>query len=258
LSTSYPLDVDFQTLDPEFTLLLLGFALITALATGVGVIPFAMFPPVSPQRMGVSTAIAAGLMGAASVILFKEGYEYSLIGMLAGIVLGILFVYASDRFLQGHDPIRLKGFAAADTRKMLLMVGVMTMHSFTEGVGIGVSFADGMELGVFITIAIAIHNIPEGLAIGLVLIPRGVSILKTAWWAVFSSLPQVLLAVPAYMAVEMFRPALPIGLGFAAGAMLWMVVTELLPDALDNTSVRIVTTTVALSALVMFALQALL
>lgn len=241
----------------EFILLLLAFALITALATGVGVIPFAMFPPVSPQRMGISTSIAAGLMGAASVTLIREGYDYSLLGLLVGIVLGILFVYASDRFLQDHDPIRLKGFAAADTRKMLLMVGVMTMHSFTEGVGIGVAFGDGMELGVFITIAIAIHNIPEGLAIGLVLIPRGVSILKTAWWAVFSSLPQVLLAVPSYLAVEMFRPSLPIGLGFAAGAMIWMVVTELLPDALDNASARIVTTTVALSALAMFALQAI-
>jgi zinc transporter ZupT len=112
-----------------------------------------------------------------------------------------------------------------------------------------------MELGIFITVAIAIHNIPEGLAIGLVLIPRGVSILKAAWWAVFSSLPQVLLAVPAYLAVEAFRPSLPIGLGFAAGAMLWMVVTELIPDALEHAKPGIVAVAAIVSAILMLGLQ---
>jgi zinc transporter ZupT len=242
-------------LDPNFIWTLLGFALITALATGVGVIPFAMFPPVSPERKGISTAIAAGLMTAATLILVKEGYEYSLPGMSVGFLVGMAFVYASERFLRFRNPITIEGFEAADTRKMLLIVGVMTMHSFTEGVGIGVAFGDGMELGVFITIAIAIHNIPEGLAIGLVLIPRGVSILKAAWWAVFSSLPQVLLAVPAYLAVEAFRPSLPIGLGFAAGAMLWMVVTELVPDALGHAKASIVVIVATISGLGMLLLQ---
>jgi len=115
-----------------------------------------------------------------------------------------------------------------------------------------------MELGVFITIAIAVHNIPEGLAIGLVLTPRGVSILQTAWWAVFSSLPRVVLAVPAYLAVEFFRPSLPIGLGFAAGAMIWMVATELLPDALKHTSALRVSVFAVISGMGMFALQYIL
>lgn len=242
-------------MDPGFIWTLLGFALITALATGVGVIPFAMFPPVSPERKGISTAIAAGLMSAATVILVREGYSYSLPGMVLGFAVGIAFVWASERFLRFRNPIEIEGFEAADTRKMLLIVGVMTIHSFTEGVGIGVAFGDGMELGIFITVAIAIHNIPEGLAIGLVLIPRGVSILKAAWWAVFSSLPQVLLAVPAYLAVEAFRPSLPIGLGFAAGAMLWMVVTELMPDALEHAKPRIVAVAAIVSGILMLGLQ---
>ena len=60
-----------------------------------------------------------------------------------------------------------------DARKALLIVGAMTVHPFTEEVGLGVSFGDGMALGLFITLAIAVHYIPEGLAINLVLVPRG-------------------------------------------------------------------------------------
>ena len=84
---------------------------------------------------------------------------------------------------------------------------------------------------VNVEIAIAIHNVPEGLAITAVLRPRGVSVARCAGWSVFSSLPQPLMAVPAFLFVETFRAALPYGLGFAAGAMVYLVLVELLPEA---------------------------
>jgi len=91
-----------------------------------------------------------------------------------------------------------------------------------------------MALATVITIAIAVHNIPEGLAISAVMRPRGVSVLRCAGWSVFSSLPQPLMAVPAFLFVEAVAPALPYGLGFAAGAMVFMVLVELLPEAYDR------------------------
>jgi zinc transporter ZupT len=118
-----------------------------------------------------------------------------------------------------------------------------------------VSFGDGETLGLLIAIAIAVHNIPEGLAISLVLVPMGVSVLRAGGWSVFSSLPQPLMAVPAFLLVEWFRPLLPVGLGFAAGAMAWMVAAQLLPDALRTTRPLPVAAATAASAAAMIALQ---
>ena len=134
----------------------------------------------------------------------------------------------------------------------------MTVHSVAEGIAVGVSFGSGGELGLVTAIAIAIHNIPEGLAISLVLIPRGVRVLHAAGWSVFSSLPQPLVAVPAFLFVAVFDGLVPLGLGFAGGAMVWMVAAQVVPDALATTSRRAVALALAGSIAAMVALEALL
>ena len=140
--------------------------------------------------------------------------------------------------------------------KALMIVGVMTIHSFTEGIGIGVSYGGGAGARrIPITVAIAVHNIPEGLAISLVLVPRGTRVVTAAAWSIFSSLPQPLMAVPAFVFVDFFRAVLPVGLGFAAGAMLWMVVRQLMPDAVRDASTPAVASIVAAGVGVMVLLQ---
>lgn len=134
----------------------------------------------------------------------------------------------------------------------------MTLHSFAEGVGVGVSFGGEEGFGIFISAAIAIHNIPEGLAISLVLVPKGVSSWKSAGWSVVSSLPQPLIAVPAFLFVSAFKPFLPVGLGLAAGAMIWMVFSDLLPDALENANKQDVATIGVVSVALMMLFQVLM
>jgi ZIP family zinc transporter len=215
------------------TLVVFVYALLTALATGLGALPFLFFRVVSPRFVAYAGAVAAGLMLGASFGLLAEGSEYGRGATLVGGLIGVVFILVTQHYLGSHEaPELIFGAAGVESaRKMLLVIVVMTAHSFAEGVAVGVSFGGGATLAAVITIAIALHNVPEGVAITAVLRPRGVSLRKCAGWSVFSSLPQPLMAVPAFLFVEEFRAALPYGLGFAAGAMVYMVLVELLPEA---------------------------
>lgn len=241
------------------TLLVFLLALLTALATGLGAAPFLFSRAPARRWVGASNAAAAGLMLAASIWLAYEGLGRGPLGVLAGAVVGAVSILAVRRFLSlDEHPAVFAEMSGLDARKGLLIVGVMTAHSLAEGVGVGVAFGGGADLGLVIALAIAVHNVPEGLAISLVLVPRGVSPGKAAFWSVFSSLPQPLMAVPAFIFVEAFETLLPYGLGFAAGAMVWMVFAELLPDARKDASDRVIVAVLALSAASMMVFQILL
>jgi zinc transporter, ZIP family len=232
-------------------------ALVTALATGLGAVPFAFFRRPTAQWVGISNSVAAGFMLSASGALLIEGLRVGILRTLGGAVAGALVVDVAHR-LVGHDEeMKVGSLRGADARKAILIVAIMTMHSFSEGVGVGVSYGGGEKLGVFITAAIAVHNIPEGLAISLVLVPRGATVLAAAGWSIFSSLPQPLTAAPAFEFVEAFKHVLPVGLGFAAGAMAWLVFAELLPDARAETPPRKLAAWLGGSILLMSGLQLL-
>lgn len=151
--------------------------------------------------------------------------------------------HADDGHGHGFDPA---AFAEADLKKLVLILGVLTVHSFPEGVAVGVSFAElgfegGVELfgfvvpvlAIFMTIAISIHNVPEGLAISIPLRSMEVSEWRMVGAAIFSSLPQPIGAVIAFVFVRWAREFLPFGFGFAAGAMVYLVVSEFIPEALE-------------------------
>ncbi|AGB30573.1 zinc/iron permease [Natrinema pellirubrum DSM 15624] len=221
--------------------------LITALATGLGALPFFFFDGISDRRNVVLWGLSSGIMVSASLFgLVEEGLAEGTpleiaIGMVAGVA---LVVIAHDVLMDTEiDP---REYEQADFKKLVLILGILTVHSFPEGVAIGVSFADlGLEggaqflgftvpvLAIFMTIAISIHNVPEGTAISIPLRSMGVSEWKMVWWAVFSSLPQPIGAVLAFGFVRYAREFLPYGFGFAAGAMIYLVLTEFIPEALD-------------------------
>lgn len=245
-------------------------ALITALATGLGAVPLLFLRDVGLNGRGLATAVAAGLMLAASIALISEGDQLGGYRTVAGVAVGVGLVVLGSRALHlwgpggssvehdGHESLVEAMARAASVKRAILLVGVMTVHSFAEGIGVGVAYGGGDQLGTFITAAIAVHNIPEGLAISLVLVAGGVSVWRAALWSVFSSLPQPLMAVPAYLFVEQFHPVLPVGLGLAAGAMVWMILEDLLPEAFERSKPASVAVVATLSMAAMLLFQQML
>lgn len=246
------------------------FGWISAISTGLGVLPLVFTSNLNTFWVGVSNAIAAGMMTAASFSLIMEGCIFnepddistisSPIRTTIGAILGLAFILTTKSFLERHDELTIGELAGADARKVLLIIFVMTLHSFSEGVGIGVSFggSNGSELGVFISASLAVHNVPEGLAVAIVLLPRHVSLLSTSIWCIVTSLPQPLMAVPAFLFVHYFIPILPVGLGFAGGAMAWVAVFELLVEAYEDTNLITTSVVSSISLGVMMMLQGLI
>ncbi|MGZ8691134.1 MAG: ZIP family metal transporter [Gaiellaceae bacterium] len=207
-------------------------ALATALATGLGAAPLVFAARTARSWLGIANGVAAILMLGASAMLFYQGGRSDAVKTLAGAAIGVVTIALAARWLSKRETWRFEALRGAQARTAVIIVAVMTVHSAAEGVGVGVAFGGGESIGFLTALAIAVHNIPEGLAISLVLVPRGVSVLHAAAWSVVSSLPQPLLALPAFAFVEAFGQALPVGLGFAGGAMVWMVLAQIVPDAL--------------------------
>jgi zinc transporter ZupT len=234
-------------------------ALGTALATGLGAVPFALVSGMSDRWIGTAAVLASGLMTGASIGLVYEGAIRNFWLMLVGALIGCIVIVITRKLLAGRErDLEIGQIKGAGALKVVLIVAVMTVHSFTEGVAVGVSFAGPHGFGWAVAIAIAVHNIPEGLAISLVVISGGGTWLEAAGWSIFSSLPQPIMAIPSYLGVKTLHSLLPAGLGFAAGAMLWMVTTQLIPEARQTVPLGRMMAVLTVSAAAILAFGAVL
>ena len=143
----------------------------------------------------------------------------------AGVVALVLSRRALSHRAQGG------GRSEVGTRS-LLVIGVLFAHSLPEGLAIGSAFASSEAgLGAFVITAIAIQNVPEGTATAAAMQPAGYGRWQQIWGAVLTSVPQVPGALVAWLAVEQIHGLLPASFALAGGAMLALVVVDLLPDA---------------------------
>lgn len=227
----------------------------TALATGLGVLPVMAVGVDERRSIALSSAIAAGFMIGASAGLLYEGVIRNSLGTIVGALIGVAFIASTRKVLGRAGGAKVGNLKGARGVTAVLVIGIMTVHSLTEGIALGVSFAGEDSLGILIAVAIAIHNIPEGVAVSLTLVPFGEKARTAAMWSIVSSLPQPLMAVPAYLAVKTFEPLLPAGLGFAAGAMLWMVFKQLLPEAMAGDGRRSAIAALVVSTLAMIGIE---
>jgi len=219
--------------------------LFAALACGLGALPVGLKGLDPAKHAGMGFAFAGGLMFAASVYnlilpgLSLETYELSLrqvLPVLFGILLGSACLWGVHEKL-GQEQVAQK-LSRFGGRTQLVIFIAMCIHSIPEGVAVGVGYTSETvyqtKLGGYIALAIAIHNIPEGLAVAIPMRAAGASVRKCFIAAFLTSLPQPIAAVPASILSWLFQPLMPVLMGFAAGAMMFLVLLEMIPEALDE------------------------
>jgi ZIP family zinc transporter len=239
-------------------LLLLVLGSLTALACGLGAIPVIALGEHVAAYQPALWGLAAGLMGLASVVgliapALDEG-DPLVVG--AGLAAGAAFLLATRRGLAGRD-VHVGVLRGAGVRRSVLVFVVLLAHSLPEGFAIGTAFAsERAGLDVFVILAIALQNIPEGTSVAIPMHAAGFSPTQQFWAAVATSAPQPVGAVIAFLLLELVTDLLPVSFGFAAGAMLALVAVELLPQAFTRSTWRSALGGVAAGAALMAGLSA--
>ena len=243
-------------------------SILAGLATGVGALPALFFKNISTRLFNSMLGAAAGVMLAATAFsLLIPGVEYGeqiWPGMgfwvvAAGMLLGALFLHIADKRLP-HLHFDTVDDASLDSlQKISLFIVAITIHNFPEGMSVGVSFGSGdMNNGVVLAIAIGLQNLPEGLAVALPLVGLGCNKWKAVAIATMTGLVEPVGGLLGITMVTIFSSVLPIAMGFAAGAMLFVISEEIIPETHSNGRSRIATFSLMLGFIIMMALERLL
>ncbi len=212
------------------TLAVLLYSGLAAGAAGLGVLPLLVRGRLPLAWIGWANAVAAGLMLGVAYALFAAGLEPGVWRVALGAVLGIGFVAFTHR-ATGTDDLDLNRLDEARPEYGYQVLLVNALHSAAEGVAIGSAMTVSPAFGGFTALAIAVHNVPEGTVLSAILTSRAVRPRDAAGLAVAANVSQVLLAVTSYAVVAAVPVLQPWALGFAVGALVYLVMAELLPEA---------------------------
>jgi ZIP family zinc transporter len=264
----------FANLSP-ITQALIG-TLFTWFLTALGASMVFFFKSINRKVLDSMLGFAAGVMIAASfwsllapAIEMAEGTSQLPAWMPAvvGFLLGGIFLWIADRLLPhlhlGFKTSDAEGIKTSWHRSILLVLAI-TLHNFPEGLAVGVAFgalaADlpsaSLAGAIALAVGIGIQNFPEGAAVSVPLRREGLSRLKSFMYGQASGMVEPIAGILGAAAVLFIRPILPYALAFAAGAMIYVVVEELIPESqMDKLSTHFSTAGAMLGFAVMMTLD---
>lgn len=229
---------------------------------------------VSQKVLDAMLGFAAGVMIAASfwsllapAIAMSEGQRLaSWIPAASGFLLGTIFLRLIDKVLPHLHigaPIEEAEGVKTSWNKSLLLVAAITLHNIPEGLAVGVAFgavAAGfpsatLPAAIALAIGIGIQNFPEGFAVSVPLRREGMPRLKSFWFGQLSAVVEPIAAVIGAWAVLWAKPALPYAMAFAAGAMIFVVVEEVIPESQRNGHTDLATAGTIIGFLIMMILD---
>ncbi len=238
----------FETVDPVMAAFVATTFTWFVTASGASLVFF--FKSLNRAVLDIALGFTGGVMVAASIwslimpaLEMSSGEGFQKVGpTVIGFLLGALFIFALDKLIP-HIHLNYEKVSEAEgpktkMNKTLLLVLAITLHNIPEGLAVGVLFggaASGMEgatIGgaVALALAMAIQNFPEGFAVSMPLRRQGMSRGKSFWYGQLSAIVEPIFGVLGAVAVLTFTPLLPYALAFAAGAMIFVVVEEVIPE----------------------------
>jgi ZIP family zinc transporter len=225
---------------------MLAVTTVTGLVTGLGAVPVLLGSHVSHRVYDASLGLAGGIMIAASVFgLIIPGTEQgALWQVMLGVFLSGFGLLAGNRLIphvhtefqqwRGHGGAEAEESLIDDRlRRAVLIGGAITLHNAPEGLAMGIAFASGLENVAFVlAVVIGLQNVPDGFAFAVPVSQSGVSTPKVVAYTTLSgTVPQVLASVFGFGLVGVAQGVFPVAAGFAAGAMLAVVLREMVPSS---------------------------
>jgi ZIP family zinc transporter len=262
----------FANLDPIVQALLA--TCFTWFVTALGASAVFFFRTVNRKVLDGMLGFAAGVMIAASfwsllapaIEMAEEAGGIPWLPATVGFLLGGAFLWGVDKVLPhlhiGYPTEEAEGLQTTWRRSVLLVLAI-TLHNFPEGLAVGVAFgaaAAGMPSAtvagaVALALGIGLQNFPEGMAVSVPLRREGMSRFRAFWYGQMSGMVEPIAGVLGAAAVLLIRPILPYALAFAAGAMIYVVVEELIPESQLETITDVATVGAMLGFAVMMTLD---
>lgn len=209
------------------------------LMTALGAVPIFFTKNVSQKLLDMMLGFAAGIMLAATCFsLVMPSIEYgggnfkAVMITSLGIIFGAFVIDMIDKFSPHEHLIdkRREG-ASSSLSQIWLFIIAITIHNFPEGMATGVGFGtENINDGLALALGIGIQNMPEGLAVALSLVRENYTTKYAFMVAALTGLVEPVGAVLGYSLVNVFKPALPVVLATAAGAMLFVICDEIIPE----------------------------
>jgi ZIP family zinc transporter len=242
--------------------------------TALGASAVIFFKSINRTVLDTMLGFAAGVMIAASywsllapaIEMAEDNNGPSWVPATIGFLLGGAFLWGVDKVLPhlhlGYPTSEAEGLKTSWQRSILLVLAI-TLHNFPEGLAVGVAFgavaaglpAASLAAAVALALGIGIQNFPEGAAVSVPLRREGMSRLKSFWYGQLSGTVEPIAGVLGAAAVVLVKPILPYALAFAAGAMIFVVVEELIPESQLKSETNVATVGAMLGFAVMMTLD---
>ncbi|MBE9178431.1 ZIP family metal transporter [Oculatella sp. LEGE 06141] len=217
---------------------------LAGLCTGVGALPVLFLRRITQNTQGIMLGFGAGVMLAATAFSLitpgieaatEDGTSETVAALIVsvGILLGGLFLWFANRFFPHEHFFKgREGGNLSNLRRIWLFITAIAIHNFPEGLAVGVGFGgDSISNGVALTVGIGLQNIPEGLVVALSLLSEKYTKPEAIAISLLTGLVEPVGGLIGAGAVAIARPVLPIAMGFAAGAMLFVISDEIIPES---------------------------